>query len=300
MLVCIYLLANIKKIANRRTLHSNLYIQHFDFHAVLGVLMTDYEYILVEGQEIITITLNRPEIHNPFDDKMIAELRFCFQDIQSNEHARVVIITGAGKSFCAGADLNWMKRMGQHSFQKNMDDASELSKMFQALEDIEVPVIARVNGAALGGGAGLACACDFVIASEKAKIGFSEVKLGLLPGVISPYVIDRIGSRRAIQLFTTGERVKAKMARKLGLFDDVVEPEDLDKVIDGLAKQIMTGGPQAVKECKRLAKVGSQMERAEFKKYCVKAIAKIRASDEGKEGVGAFLEKREPAWRDKA
>ena len=262
--------------------------------------MTDYEYILVDGQEIVTVTLNRPEIHNPFDDKMIAELTSGFKDIQSKPDIRVLIITGAGKSFCAGADLNWMKRMGQYSFQRNMDDASELSKMFQALEDIEVPVIARVNGTALGGGAGLACACDFVIASEKARIGFSEVKLGLLPGVISPYVIDRIGSRRAVQLFTTGERLKAKMARKLGLFDDVVEPDDLDKVIEGLVKQIMTGGPQAVKECKRLARTGAHMERTEFKKYCIKAIAKIRASDEGKEGVGAFLEKRKPAWRDKA
>ena len=261
--------------------------------------MSDYEFILVEGQEVVTITLNRPEIHNPFDDKMIAELTDCFEDIQSKPDVRVVIITGAGKSFCAGADLNWMKRMGQDSYHKNSADASNLSKMFQEMEDIEVPVIARVNGAALGGGAGLACASDFVIASEKAKIGFSEVKLGLLPGVISPYVIDRIGGKRAVQLFTTGQRLDAKMARKLGLFDDVVEPDELDEAVQILVKQIMSGGPQAVKECKRLARTGANMDRAEFKKYCIKAIAKIRASPEGKEGVGAFLEKREPAWRNK-
>ena len=260
--------------------------------------MTDYEYIIVEGQDIVTITLSRPEIHNPFDDRMIAELTDSFKKIQDDEGARAVIITGAGKSFCAGADLNWMKRMGQYSFQRNMDDAGELSKMFQALEDIEVPVIARVNGAALGGGAGLACACDFVVASRKAKIGFSEVELGLLPGVISPYVIDRIGGKRAVQLFTTGEIFGAEMARMLGLFDDVVDLEDLDRVINGLIKQIMTGGPQAVRMCKKLARAGAQMDRDDFKKYCVKAIAKIRASDEGKEGVGAFLEKREPAWRE--
>ena len=251
----------------------------------------------MDGQEVMTITLNRPDIHNPFDDKMITELTACFNNIQSKPDVRAVIITGAGKSFCAGADLNWMKRMGQYSFQKNIDDASDLSKMFQALEDIEVPVIAKVNGAALGGGAGLVCACDFAIASEKARIGFSEVKLGLRPGVISPYVIDRIGGKRAVQFFTTGERLKAKMARKLGLFDDIAEPDDLDEVVDGLVKQILSGGPQAVKECKRLARTGAHMERGEFKKYCIKAIAKIRASDEGKEGVGAFLEKREPAWR---
>ncbi|MDO9538064.1 MAG: enoyl-CoA hydratase-related protein, partial [Thermoplasmata archaeon] len=203
----------------------------------------------------------------------------------------------AGKSFCAGADLNWMKRMGQFSLEENVYDATDLSKMFRALENIEIPVIAKVNGAALGGGAGLACACDFVIASDKAKIGFSEVKLGLLPGIISPYVIDRVGGKRATQLFITGERLEAEMARELGLFDDVTEPDDLDKVVDKLVEQILTGGPQAVKECKRLARTGAHMERGEFKKYCINAIARIRASPEGKEGVSAFLEKREPAWR---
>ena len=262
--------------------------------------MTDYEYILVDGQEIITITLNRPEIHNPFDDKMIAELTACFRDIQSKPDIRAVIITGAGKSFCAGADLNWMKRMGQYSLEENLADASGLSAMFQALEDIEVPVIAKVNGAALGGGAGLVCACDFAIASEFVKIGFSEVKLGLLPGVISPYVIDRIGGKKAVQLFTTGERLAAEDALKAGLVDQVVSLEGLDLVVGQMIKQILSGGPQAIKECKRLARTGAHMERQEFKKYCINAIAQIRASPEGKEGVGAFLDKREPAWRDNA
>lgn len=259
--------------------------------------MSDYEYILMEGQEVITATLNRPEIHNPFDDKMIAELTSCFQYIQRNENARAVVITGAGKSFCAGADLNWMKRMGQYSLEENMKDAGGLSAMFQALEDIEVPVIARVNGAALGGGAGLVCACDFAIASEFVKIGFSEVKLGLLPGVISPYVIDRIGAKKAIQLFTTGERLDAQKALDAGLVDQIVCHEGLDMVIDQLVAQILSGGPQAVKECKRLARTGAHMERDEFKKYCINAIAQIRASSEGKEGVASFLEKREPKWK---
>ena len=260
--------------------------------------MTDYEHILVDGQEIITITLNRPEIHNPFDDKMIAELTACFNNIQSKPDARAVIITGAGRSFCAGADLNWMKRMGQYSLDENLADAGGLSAMFQALEDIEIPTIARVNGAALGGGAGLVCACDFAIACEHVKIGFSEVKLGLLPGVISPYVIDRIGGKKAVQLFTTGERLAAEDALKVGLVDKVVSLEGLDLIISQLVKQILSGGPKAVKECKRLARAGVHMERDEFKKYCISAIARIRASPEGKEGVGSFLEKREPAWRD--
>ena len=261
--------------------------------------MSDYEFIIVDGQDIVTVTLNRPEIHNPFDDKMIAELTACFQKIQSMPDVRAVIITGAGKSFCAGADLNWMKRMGQYSPEENLADAGRLSAMFQALEDIEVPVIARVNGAALGGGAGLVCACDFAIASEFAKIGFSEVKLGLLPGVISPYVIDRIGSKKAIQLFTSGKRLAADRALEIGLFDKVVSLQGLDMMVDKLIDLIMSGGPQAVKECKRLARTGAHMERDEFKKYSINAIAQIRASPEGKEGVGAFLEKREPEWRKK-
>lgn len=256
-----------------------------------------YETIMVEGEEIVRITLNRPDIHNPFDENMIAELTAAFKAVGKNQKARALIITGAGKSFCAGADLNWMKRMGQFSFEENVQDATGLSRMFQALEDVEIPVIAKVNGAALGGGAGLACACDFVIASSGAKIGFSEVKLGLLPGVISPYVIDRVGAKRATQLFITGERFDAEMARRLGLFDDVVSPDDLETVVDSFIAQIMTGGPHAVRECKRLARTGAHMERGEFKKYCIKAIARIRASPEGKEGVSAFLEKREPGWR---
>ncbi|MFO7618790.1 MAG: enoyl-CoA hydratase-related protein [Thermoplasmata archaeon] len=260
-------------------------------------MSSNYETIMVEGEGIVTLTLNRPEVHNPFDERMIAELTLTFTKATKSKNARVIIITGAGKSFCAGADLNWMKRMGEYSREKNAEDAKKLSAMFQALEDIEIPTIARVNGAALGGGAGLACACDFAIASEDAKIGFSEVKLGLLPGVISPYVIDRIGAKRATQLFMTGERLKADMARTLGLFDDVASLGELDGVVDYLVKQIISGGPEAVKACKRLARAGARKERPEFKKYCITAIADARASPEGKEGVSAFLEKREPKWR---
>jgi methylglutaconyl-CoA hydratase len=258
-------------------------------------MSSDYEFINVGGKEVVTITLNRPEIHNPFDEKMIAELTSCFSNIGPN--ARAVVITGAGKSFCAGADLNWMKRMGQFSREQNIADAENLSAMFQALENIEVPTIAKVNGAAFGGGAGLACACDFVVASDEAKLGFSEVRLGLLPGVISPYVLDRIGSKKATRLFTTGERLTAKDACKLGLVDKVVAHDEMDKAIEEVTSMIMSGGPEAVKACKKLARTGVQMERSDFKNYCIGAISNARASPEGKEGVAAFLEKREPAWR---
>jgi methylglutaconyl-CoA hydratase len=258
-------------------------------------MSSDYEFITVNGKEVITITLNRPDIHNPFDEKMITELTGCFSRISPT--ARAVVITGAGKSFCAGADLNWMKRMGQHSLEQNLADAEKLSAMFQALEAIPVPTIARVNGAAFGGGAGLVCACDIAVASEEAKLSLSEVRLGLVPGVISPYVLDRIGPKKAARLFMTGERLKAKDACNLGLVDIVVEQGGLDKAIEDVISMIMSGGPDAVKACKRLARTGAQMPREEFRKHCISEIANARASPEGKEGVTAFLEKREPAWR---
>ena len=258
-------------------------------------MSSDYEFITVDGKEVITITLNRPDIHNPFDEKMIAELTGCFSSMSPT--ARAAVITGAGKSFCAGADLNWMKRMGQYSLEQNLADAEKLSAMFQALESIEVPTIAKVNGSAFGGGAGLVCACDIAIASEEAKLSLSEVRLGLVPGVISPFVLERIGQKAAVRLFTTGERLKAKDALAIGLVDMVVGPADLNKTVEDIIEMIMSGGPEAVKACKRLARSGAKMPREEFRKHCISEIAIARASAEGKEGVAAFLEKREPAWR---
>jgi len=255
----------------------------------------NYESILVEGGRIITVTLNRPDKHNAFDEKMIAELTDCFSRIK--ESARVMVITGAGKSFCAGADLKWMKRMGQYSREDNAADAEKLSDMFQALASLKIPTIARVNGAAFGGGAGLVCACDIAIASEEAKLGFSEVRLGLLPGVVSPYVLDRIGQKNAARLFMTGERLKAKAAMKLGIVDIVVEPSELDKTVGETVNMLISGGPEAVKACKRLARTGTHMPPDKFRKYCIKAIADARASPESKEGMTAFMEKREPKWR---
>ncbi|KYK29637.1 MAG: hypothetical protein AYK23_01515 [Candidatus Proteinoplasmatales archaeon SG8-5] len=257
----------------------------------------DFENIIVEGDVVVRVTMNRPEIHNPFDEKTIAELTACFQNVQKADGVRAVVITGAGKSFCAGGDLNWMKRMASLSREENVADATRLSEMFEALGDIPVPTIARVNGAAFGGGCGLVCACDFAIASESAKLALSEVKVGLLPGVISAYVIDRIGVKRSVQLFTTGERLSAGRALGMGLVDRVVPAEELDNAVDELADLIMTGGPQAVRMCKRLAIMGGRLDREAFKRYSIEAIADARASEEGKEGVSAFLEKREPAWR---
>ncbi len=258
---------------------------------------SEYENILLEGDEALIITLNRPHIHNPFDEMVIAELTDAFRAIKNDRAVRVLVITGAGSSFCAGADLNWMKKMATYPREQNLADAERLSDMLSALDALEVPTIAKVNGAAFGGGAGLVCACDFAIASDRAKLAFSEVKLGLLPGVVSPYVIERIGVKKAVQLFTSGERLNAHRALLMGLVDRIVPPEELDKEVKGLVELIMTGGPRAVLECKKLARTHGSMDRDGFKRYCIEAIADARASEEGKEGVGAFLEKREPAWR---
>jgi methylglutaconyl-CoA hydratase len=257
----------------------------------------DYENILVEGEEIITITLNRPDIHNPFDEKTISELTDCFSKVKKNDSVRIVIVTGAGRSFCAGADLNWMRRMADFPKEENVADAEKLSRMFESLESIEVPTIAKVNGVAFGGGAGLICACDFAIASDTVELAFSEVKLGLLPGVVSPYVIERIGVKKTVQLFTSGERVDAEKALDIGIIDHIVPGVELDETVEKLSNLIMTGGPRAVIECKRLARNHSILDRDSFKEYCIESIAEARASPEGKEGVRAFLEKRRPAWR---
>lgn len=257
----------------------------------------EYENVLLEGDEVVRVILNRPEIHNPFDDKTIAELTGCFSKIANDKNVRAMVITSAGKSFCAGADLNWMKKMASYPKEENVADAQRLSEMFAALERIPVPTIARVNGAAFGGGAGLVCACDFAIAGENAMLSFSEVKLGLLPGVISPYVIERVGVKEAVRLFTSGERLDAHRALELGLADKIVSQEGLDYAVNELVELIMTGGPEAVRACKKLARTYSRMDADAFKRYCIEAIADARASDEGKEGITAFLEKREPAWR---
>ena len=260
-------------------------------------MSSNYKTITIDGDAVLTLTLNRPDMHNAFDETMISDITDFFSKVKNNQTARVIVVTGAGKSFCAGADLNWMKRMGQFSREENLADAERLSAMFKAMTDVRIPIIASVNGAALGGGAGLVCASDIAIASDEAKIGFSEVRLGLLPGVISPYVIERTGPKKAARLFMTGERLRAAAALDMGLLDIVVAPGELGEAVKQTVDMILEGGPEAVKACKRLARKWSQKSRDEFAEYCTVAISEARASDEGKEGVTAFLEKRRPGWR---
>ncbi|MFH0816216.1 MAG: enoyl-CoA hydratase-related protein [Methanobacteriota archaeon] len=242
------------------------------------------------------IVLNRPDAHNAFNGELIYELRAAFEALSADGEARVLILTGAGKSFCAGADLNYMKSMASYGPMENSKDARELSDMFAAIRSCPKPVIGMINGAAIGGGAGLAAVCDIAIAAESAAFAFSEVKLGLVPAVISPYVVERIGPSAARRLFMTGERFDARTAARLGLVDAAVPDDILDSVVAEQARQLLSSGPKATGEAKRLVEACKSMPADEIRMHAVAKIAELRGTPEGQEGMAAFLEKRKPSW----
>jgi methylglutaconyl-CoA hydratase len=245
---------------------------------------------------VVRVDLNRPEIHNAFNEIMIQELIDAFKDIAEDKDTRIVVLTGNGKSFCAGADLNWMKKVVDFSYEENLKESLELAELFHLIYSLPKPTIARVNGAAIGGGAGLVAVCDIVIASEKAKFSLSEVKLGLVPACISPYEVRRIGERNCRELFLTGERIDAQKALEFGLVNQVVPHDELDKAVDELVKQLSNSGPNALAMCKTLLQNVPLMSFEEVKKYTAEMIASLRISDEGQEGMNAFLQKRKPNW----
>jgi len=242
------------------------------------------------------ITLIRPDAHNAFDEEIIRLLKDAFAQLAKGSAVRAIVLTGSGKSFCAGADLNWMKRAAQFTREQNVADARAMAEMFAALRACPKPVIARVNGAAFGGGAGLVAASDISVASDDAVFAFSEVKLGLIPAVISPYVIERIGPAAARRLFMTGERFGTKLALELGLVDIVAPKDKLDDTVGEVLSQLASSGPVAMGEAKRLVTKLAPVPK-DISDCTIEAIADIRRSPEGKEGVAAFLEKRKPSWR---
>ncbi|MFC1683550.1 enoyl-CoA hydratase/isomerase family protein [Candidatus Zixiibacteriota bacterium] len=257
----------------------------------------NYETILTsQDGPIIRIALNRPEVHNAFNDKMVEELLEVFSDIAERQDLRVVILTGQGKSFCAGADLNWMRRVKDYSFEENLKESKRLADLMYAIYALPLPTIARINGATIGGGTGLMAACDLVIAAQSAKISLSEVKLGLVPAVISPYVVRRAGESACRQFMLTGERLTAEKALDFGLVNQVVPMENLDEAVQEHAAQLLTSGPEALKTCKELLRRVPEMSFEEVKSYTAEVIARLRLSDEGQEGMAAFLEKRKPKW----
>ena len=256
-----------------------------------------FETITFEIENNIAyVTLNRPEVHNAFNDTMISELSDVFDEIEKQSDIRVVILTGKGKSFCAGADLNWMGKVKNYSYKDNLKESLALSEMFYKIYTSQKPTIARVNGTAIGGGTGLVAVCDIAVAASNAKFSFSEVKLGLIPACISPYVIKKCGEGRCREFFLTGERMTAEKACSAGLVNFVVPLEEIDNVIDGLLDQLISSGPAAIAKCKELLKKVPELSFDEVKRYTAEVIAQMRISEEGQEGMNAFLEKRKPKW----
>ncbi|HUP98795.1 MAG TPA: enoyl-CoA hydratase/isomerase family protein [Usitatibacter sp.] len=245
------------------------------------------------------VTLNRPERHNAFDDTLIAELTQALRSMEADDGVRVVVLSGAGKSFSAGADLNWMKRMSGFSKDENQRDAMGLGALMRTLAHLRKPTIARVHGAAYGGGVGLVACCDVAIAAQAATFSLSEVKLGLIPAVISPYVVSAIGERAARRYFLTGERFESAEAWRLGLVHDLAPDEDeLDGKVGEIVEAMLECGPVAQREAKDLIRaVASRPVTSELIQDTAERIARIRSSPEGREGVAAFLEKRRASWR---
>ena len=245
---------------------------------------------------VLRLTLNRPEVRNAFDEEVIAALTAAARDAAADDTLRVVVLAGAGRAFCAGADLAWMAKAVAYTREENRRDAEDLARMLEALDSLPVPLIGRVHGAALGGGAGLVAVCDVVAAAEDASFGFTEVKLGIIPAVVSPYVIQKIGPGAARELFLTGARFGAERARRIGLVHATVPEKELDATIDGFIGELASSGPRAVAAAKRLIREVYGAPATEVIGLTTTRIAEQRVSDEGQEGLRAFLEKRKPRW----
>jgi methylglutaconyl-CoA hydratase len=238
----------------------------------------------------------RPEVHNAFNDTVIYEMTELFKRLGKDKDLRAVVLTGEGKSFCAGADLNWMKRVINQSFEENLKESNALADLFAMIYNFRCPVIGKINGAAIGGGVGFVAVCDIAIAAEEAVFSFSEVKIGLVPACIGPYVVKKIGEGKGREFFITGERMKAEKACRIGLVNAYTVADKLDEAVDGLLKMIRSSGPEAVAVAKKLVSSVPNMTEDEYKPFTAEMIARLRVSDEGQEGMNAFLEKRKPRW----
>ena len=257
-----------------------------------------YKTIKVEKQIIASIRLNRPDVHNAMNDVMISELTETFNSFHKNSNTRGIVLRGNGKSFCAGADLNYMKNIAGFGIEENKNDAKKLAALFSAIYNCPMPTIAVVHGAAFGGANGLLAACDFVIAEKKTTFAFSEVKLGIAPATIAPFVIRRIGEFGAKELMMTGKRFKAPEALSWHLVNKVASSDDLEKALYETLKQLLSSAPKAVMETKELiSKVVNEIAISEeLINHTVTKIAELRASEEGQEGMASFLEKRKAGW----
>ena len=243
------------------------------------------------------VWIDRPQVRNAFDDHAAAELTEIFQSLPTREALRVIVLGGAGDIFCAGGDLNWMRRVADYTRAENLADAQAFQAAFEAVDRCPLPVVGRIQGAALGGGAGLVACCDIAVAAEGTLLGFPEARLGLVPGVISPYVLRKIGASHTRHLFLTGARIDAVEALRIGLVHHVVPPAELDAAVQGVIAELTECAPQAIRGAKVLVQRLADADAAQAQALARDAITDARASSDGREGLGAFLEKRKARWR---
>jgi methylglutaconyl-CoA hydratase len=260
--------------------------------------MTTFQTIEFEQKgDLGIVWLNRPEIHNAFNEVMIAELITAFEAINEMKEIRVVILRGRGKSFCAGADLNWMRGVAGYSYEQNYKESLNLSKCFYTIYTCKKPTIAMVHGAAIGGANGLLSSCDFAYADENTTFSLSEVKIGIIPACISPYVIKRVGEYSAKELMITGKRIKGAEAEHHRLVNKSLPADKLENHVNGIIDMLRTSGPVAMTQCKSLIyNISNKETLEEALESTARMIAEIRQSEEGQEGMAAFLEKRKPGW----
>lgn len=252
---------------------------------------------LQQEQHVGTIWLNRPDVRNAFDENSIAEITHAFTELAEDDSVRVIVLAARGKAFCAGADLHWMKKMAAYTHEENCADAAWLAEMLRVIYVCPKPVVAKVQGDCYGGGMGLVAACDIAVAAEPAVFCLSEVKLGLTPATISPYVIKAMGEHAARRYFLTAEKFSAQEALRIGFVHVAVKPDALDATVDEIVKALLSGSPHAVKEAKRLVRDMAGMPLTDaLIADSVLRIADMRSSEQGREGVQAFLEKRKPSW----
>jgi methylglutaconyl-CoA hydratase len=246
---------------------------------------------------VATVALARPEARNALNAELIAEITRCFGELAEDNGVRVVVLTGEGPMFCAGADIGYMRDTAGFSYEENLEDARRLAEMFRSVDELPKPVLAKVRGAAIGGGAGLVAAADVAVAEEGTRFAFSEVRLGIAPATIAPFVVRKIGPSRARALFLTGERFDSEEAREIGLIHEAVLGRDLDSAVERVVSQLLQGGPAAQAAIKALLRQVEATEPMEALGLMTGLIAELRTGEEGQEGLGAFLEKREPRWR---
>jgi methylglutaconyl-CoA hydratase len=261
--------------------------------------LANYEHLSVgHGDAVATVALARPDARNALNAGLIGELRRCAEELAEDDKVRVVVLTGEGDFFCAGADIGYMRDTANFSYEENLEDARNLAAMFEAVDGCPKPVVARVKGAAIGGGVGLVAAADVAVAEEGTVFAFSEVRLGISPATIAPFVVRKIGHSQVRALFLTGERFDGVRAREIGLVHEVISEEDLDAAVHEKVEGLLAGGPESLAATKALLRELRDAAPDEVKEITARRIAELRTGEEGQEGLGAFLEKRKPAWRE--